>query len=191
MFIEAYCPGCEADEEQEVISQSHDLLVRCIQCGTVHHIPLEEKPGQISIKTIVSAGEASRICRIELSSNEECALGDHLVAECGEDCTGVEITGIEVGPRRVPRARAPEISTLWTRVIESVVVKISVHKGWETIPLLLECDGEQPFVVGEVHTVGRKKFRITHIKLRDGALLRKEGWKTVAQKIRRIYGTSL
>lgn len=191
MYIEAYCPGCEAEEEQEVISESHDLLVRCVQCGTVHHIPRREKPDHIPVKCIVSAGQESRTCRVELRPDEECSIGDHLVAECGEECTGVEVTGIETGPRRVLRAPAVEISTLWTRVIESVVVKISVHKGWETIPLLMECDGEQPFSVGDVYSVDRKRFRITHIKLRDGALLRKEGWRTVAQKIRRIYGTIL
>jgi uncharacterized Zn finger protein len=191
MFIEEYCPGCDADEEQEVLSESHDLLVRCVRCGQIHHVPRTATPGRVIVRSVVSAGQTSRICTVELGADEECRVGDHLVAECGEDCTGVEVTGIEAGPRRVPVAPAAEISTLWTRVIESVVVKISVHKGWETIPLIIECAGEEPFIVGEIYTVDRKKFRITHIKLRDGALLRKEGWTTVAQKIKRVYGTIL
>jgi uncharacterized Zn finger protein len=85
-------------------------------------------------------------------------------------------------------ARAADIETLWTRVIEKVVVKISVHDNWRTIPLYLRCEGEEPFIVNEIYTVGKVRFRISHIKLREGPILRKEGWKTVAHKITRIYG---
>jgi uncharacterized Zn finger protein len=88
----------------------------------------------------------------------------------------------------VKRAKAPDITTLWTRTIEQVVVKVSIHDGRKTIPAYLECDGEQPFVVGDVYTVAGKRFRISHLKLRDGPLMRKEGWKTVAHRIRRVYG---
>ena len=114
-----------------------------------------------------------------------------MVAECGDDAFGVEITAIESGEKRVNRAKAPEITTLWTRAIENVVVKISIHDGRKTIPVYMECDGEQPFVVGELYTVSGKRFRISHLKLRDGPLMRKEGWKTVAHRVKRIYGYRL
>ena len=55
----------------------------------------------------------------------------------------------------------------------------------------MECDGEQPFVVGEMYVVSGKRFRISHLSLRDGPLMRKEGWKTVAHRVRRIYGYRL
>jgi uncharacterized Zn finger protein len=83
------------------------------------------------------------------------------------------------------------ITSLWTRVIEQVVVKISVHDGRKTIPLYRECEGEDPFVVGDVNTVQGKRFKITQLKLRDGPLMRKEGWKTVAHRIKRVYGYRL
>jgi uncharacterized Zn finger protein len=91
----------------------------------------------------------------------------------------------------VQRARATAITSLWTRVIEQVVVKISVHDGKKTIPLYRECEGEDPFVVGEISTVQGKRFKITQLKLRDGPLMRKEGWKTVAHRIKRVYGYRL
>jgi uncharacterized Zn finger protein len=120
--------------------------------------------------------------------DDECSIDDRLVAECGDDAFGVEITGIETGERRVQRARAKAITSLWTRVIEQVVVKISVHDGRKTIPLYKECEGEDPFVVGDIYTVQGKRFKITQLKLRDGPLMRKEGWKTVAHRIKRVYG---
>jgi uncharacterized Zn finger protein len=191
MYIEAYCPECKEIAEHEVLNESHDLLVRCEQCNQVHRAPRRKSSPRISLKTIVSADQVSRICRVEIGAEEDCRIGDHLVCECGDECIAVEVTGIETGPRRVSHAKASDISALWTRVIEAVVVRISVHEGWETIPLMLQCSGEDPFIVGETYTVGKKRFRITHIKLREGVVLRKEGWKTVAQKIKRIYGTSL
>ena len=52
----------------------------------------------------------------------------------------------------------------------------------------MECEGEDEFVVGEKYVVDGKRFKLSHIKLRDGPLMRKEGWKTIAHKIKRIYG---
>ncbi|NLZ29568.1 MAG: hypothetical protein GX885_02280, partial [Methanomicrobiales archaeon] len=57
-----------------------------------------------------------------------------------------------------------------------------------TIPLYQTAEGEDEFVVGEVYTFGGRRIRISHIKLRDGPVIRKEGWKTVARRIKRIYG---
>ena len=95
------------------------------------------------------------------------------------------------GTRRVQRAKATDITTLWTRAIEQVVVKISIHDGRKTIPVYMECDGEQAFVVNEMYVASGKRFKISHLKLRDGPLMRKEGWKTVAHRIKRIYGIRL
>jgi uncharacterized Zn finger protein len=133
----------------------------------------------------------SMVCGIELAEDDECNVGDHLVAECGEEAFGVEVSSIECGEKRVNRAKAPDITTLWTRTIEQVVVKISIHDGRKTAPVYMECDGEQPFIVGEMYVASGKRFKVSHLKLRDGPLMRKEGWKTVAHRIKRIYGTRL
>ena len=93
------------------------------------------------IKTIVSREGTSLTGTIEFDPEDECFLDDHLVAECGDEAYGVEVTAIECGGRRLPRAKAKDITTLWTRTIDRVVVKISVHDGRKTIPLYLECEG--------------------------------------------------
>jgi len=143
------------------------------------------------IKTIVSREGTSRVCGIELAAEDECTITDHLVAECGDDAFGVEVTSIECGDKRPDRAKASDITALWTRAIEQVVVKISIHDGRKTIPVYMECDGESPFVVGDMYVASGKRFKISHLKLRDGPLMRKEGWKTVAHRIKRIYGVRL
>ena len=50
------------------------------------------------------------VCGIELLPDDECSLDDHIVAECGDESVGVEVTGIEIGNRRVNRARARDIT---------------------------------------------------------------------------------
>jgi uncharacterized Zn finger protein len=191
MFITLPCPECNDETEHEVIAESRDLLVRCTTCGHHQRVPKEREPQALMIKAIVSREGTSRVCGIELAAEDECSVDDHLVAECGDDVFGVEVTSIECGDKRPQRAKASEITALWTRAIEQVVVKISIHDGRKTIPVYMECDGESPFVVGEMYVVSGKRFKISHLKLRDGPLMRKEGWKAVAHRVKRIYGTRL
>jgi uncharacterized Zn finger protein len=188
MFITVYCPGCKDETEHEVVTISRDPLVRCTACGNHQRIKKEREPASLLIKAIVSKEGTSRVCGIELAAEDECSVDDHLVAECGEEAFGVEVTAIECGEKRKKRARAQEITTLWTRAIEQVVVKISIHDGKKTVPVYMECDGEQLFVVGEMYIVADKRFKVSHLKLREGPLMRKEGWKTVARRLKRVYG---
>jgi uncharacterized Zn finger protein len=148
MFITVPCPECNEETEHEIITESHDLLVRCTTCGHHQRIKREKEPQSILIKTIVSKEGTSLVCGIELAEDDECSVGDHLVAECGDEAFGVEVSSIECGEKRQNRAKAPDITTLWTRTIEQVVVKISIHDGRKTAPVYMEVDGEQPFVVG-------------------------------------------
>ncbi|MGB7789196.1 HVO_0476 family zinc finger protein [Methanoregula sp.] len=188
MFITAHCPVCKDETEHEVVAESRDMLVRCTSCGHHQRLPKEREPETLIVKAIVSKEGTSRVCGIEFAGEDECSVDDHLVAECGDDVFGVEVTAIECGDKRVKRAKAKDITTLWTRGIEQVVVKISIHDGRKTIPVYMECDGEQPFVVNDMYVVSGKRFRISHLKLRDGPLMRKEGWKTVAHRVKRVYG---
>jgi uncharacterized Zn finger protein len=188
MFITVLCPVCNDETEHEVISESRDRLVRCTACGHHHHIQKEKEQKPLVIKTIISREGSSLNGSIEFDPEDECFVDDHLVAEFGDDAYGVEVTAIECGGKRLSRAKVKDITTLWTRTIDRVIVKISVHDGRKTIPLYQECEGEDEFVVGEKYVVEGKRFKLSHLKLRDGPLMRKEGWKTVAHKIKRIYG---
>jgi uncharacterized Zn finger protein len=188
MFITVICPLCNDETEHEILAESRDLLVRCTACGNHHRIPRAKERGPLAVKTIVSREGSSMTCSIEFADDDTCSLDDHLVAECGDEAYGVEVTAIECGEKRVRRAKARDITTLWTRTIDRVIVKVSTHDGRKTTPLYMECDGEETFVVGNQYNAGNNRFTVSHLKLRDGPLMRKEGWKTVANRIKRIYG---
>ena len=187
-MISIVCPVCKEECEHQVLRDTAELVVQCSECGQVHRIPRPPEPEILTIKTIVSHETESTPCSVEMLDDEVVSLGDRIVAECGDEVFGVEVTGIEVGPKRVRKAAAREVTTLWTRGIEQVVVKASVHSGRTTIPLYQTAEGEDEFIVGEIYTFGGRRIRISHIKLRDGPVIRKEGWKTFARRIKRIYG---
>jgi len=193
MAITLVCPSCGEECDHLLVDDSRNPVVRCTLCGHTHRrIPPKEKvEEEIPVRAIVSHEGESRVCSVPLGPGEPVAVGDFLAAECGEEVFGVEVTSIEAGARRVKRVKARDVSTLWTRAIDQVVVRASVHKGWVTKPLSVACEGEEEFFVGEDWTFGTIPFRITHMKLRDGKVLRKEGQKAPARAIKRIYGNRI
>lgn len=187
MESEYLCPSCDEECTHTVLKEGKDLLVQCTNCGHIYHILPEKEPEPRVVKAIVSLEDESMIGTIELFEDEVVSVGDLLVAEVGDEAIGVEITGIEIGDKRRRRAPADVISTLWTRGVENVVVRVSVHDKEKTIPLSVSCDGEQDFIIGDVYQEGRLRYRVVQIKLRDGAVMRKDGWKAYARKIKRVY----
>jgi uncharacterized Zn finger protein len=190
MLIPLPCPGCGHETEHQILKEGAELLVECSGCSHVHRVRIPE-PTEIRVKAIVSDRDRSRVCEVELTDGEEVAVTDHLAALCAGDVAGVEVTAIESGGQRVMRAAAEEISTLWTRAIEQVVVKVSVHRGRTTEPLRISCTGDQEFTVGGIAAAGKTSFRISHMKLRNGRVVRSEGGKAAAREITRIYGYRL
>jgi len=188
MFILYSCPSCGGEEYTVLRKNNDEALVKCEECGHVYRFRLPGEPEMIPVKTIVSFEKESRTGITELEPDEICSVGEQRVAEIGEDIHGVEITGIETETRRVKRSKAEDITALWTRAIDTVAVRVSVHDRRKTVPIYVACDGEAEFSVGEQYTVKGMNFRITHIKLRNGSLMRKEGWRAFAKKIKRIYG---
>ncbi|WP_421908099.1 HVO_0476 family zinc finger protein [Methanolacinia petrolearia] len=191
MNSEFFCPSCGEETDHEILKEGSDLLVRCNICGNVRHEEKPKMPKELTIKTIVSGEGESQKGLVEMFEDEIVEIGDIIVAEVGDEPVGVEVTGIESGSRRLTKAKASDIETLWTRIVEKVVVRASVHAGWKTIPIYIETDGERDFAVDEVCNEEGLRFRITHIKLRSGSVMRKEGWKAYARKIKRIYGTKV
>ncbi|MDT8357791.1 MAG: HVO_0476 family zinc finger protein [Methanomicrobiaceae archaeon] len=185
------CPACGEKAEHEILRDREELLVRCPHCGHVYRTPSEQGSPVIACKAIVSREKESKVCTVELLKGEDCATGDLLVAICDGEPVGAEVTGIEVGERRVERAIAGEITTLWMRRIEDVLVYASVHDGRITIPLAERLPGEEDIEVGREYRWGQVRFRVDRIKLRSGSLIRKAGWKAYARKIKRVYGTKL
>lgn len=190
MHITLPCPSCGEECEHLLVDESRNPVVRCTICGHTHRgVPPKEK--EIQVRVILSQEGESQVCSVALESGEFVSLGDFLAAECGDEVSGVEVTSIESKGKRVKKARARDVSTLWTRAIDKVVVRASVHKGWVTSPVSVVTEGGEEFSVGESWTFGPLPFRITHMKLRNGKVLRKEGQRAPARSVKRIYGNRL
>jgi len=191
MHITIPCPSCGKRCDHEVVDDSRNPVVRCTTCGHTHRrVPAKEE-GEIAVRAIVSQEGESLVCSVTLEPAESVGTGDFLAAECGDEALGVEVTSIESRGKRVKRAKGKDVSTLWTRAIDQVVVRASVHKGWVTRPVSVVCDGGEEFAVGASWTFGPVPFRITHMKLRDGRVLRREGQSAPARSVKRIYGYRL
>lgn len=186
--IEAYCPACSCETAHEIVAGGRNPVGRCTECGDVHPLAPGREKRRILLRTIVSDGATSRPGVIAMEEGEICRVGDTFVAECGDEYTGVEVTSIETGETRPRRAKAEEVSTLWTRKVEEVPLRIAIHTGKTTTPLCVTVRGEDEFVVGETYNFGKKKFRISRIKIRNGGMIRKTGEKAEAKRIRRIFG---
>ncbi|MBN2733951.1 MAG: hypothetical protein JXQ82_03715 [Methanomicrobiaceae archaeon] len=188
MYAEFFCPSCNGLREHTILKETSDLLVECKKCHRVHHVEKIKEPAEIEVKTIISIEGESKRGIIELDEDEIVRVGDLLVAETDGDAVGVEVTSIESGDKRLGKASAADIDTLWTRMIDKVILKVSYHDDRKTIPLYLEYEGEDDIVIGDVYHCGNYSFRVTHIKLRNSSMMRKEGWKAYARKIKRVYG---
>jgi uncharacterized Zn finger protein len=193
MHITLVCPSCGEECDHLIVGESRNPVVRCTLCGHTHRRipPREREEEEIPVRAIVSREGESRVCSIPLGPTEPVAVGDFLAAECGEDVFGVEVTSIEARGRRVKRVKAGDASTVWTRAIDQVVVRASVHRGRVTRPVSVACEGDEEFAVGDSWTFGPLPFRISHMKLRDGKVLRREGQKAPARSVKRIYGYRL
>lgn len=187
-----YCQVCKNMTEHEVLASSHLLVIRCSECETTRKVTPPKEPVTIRVKAIVSKEDQSQVCYAEFYEDEMLSVNDRIIAECSEEeGTGVEVLSIEIGDKRVNTAKASEITTIWTRVIDTVIVRVSVHDGKTTIPLFVPCEGDEQFIVGELYKGGMKgsvRYRITHIKNRDGSIRKREGKYEPASKIKRIYG---
>lgn len=185
------CQVCDDVTEHQILGKGRNPVARCQVCGSVHPISPTETKRNVFVKAIVSMEATSRVCSVEMEPDEVCRIGDHFVAECGEEFFGVEVTAIESGDTRVRKAAVTEITALWTRKVEEVTVRIAVHDGRTTTSIQITVPGEEPFVVGEVYKSGQRRIRISRIKVRKGGILRNKGDRMEARRIKRIFAYPL
>lgn len=183
-----YCTACDQETPHQILNSSHTMVVQCSRCGAVHREIPEAEPEPVKIKTILSSGLDSRVCVAEFTEGEMIGLGDHIVVECGEEASGAEISGIETGQKRVSKALVSEVTTLWTRAIDLVSVRASVHDGYLTKALSSDAEGDDEFTVGKSVVFEGIRFTVSHIKLRNGAMISRDGRSARAYEIKRIYG---
>lgn len=186
MQTDAICPTCSPEHPVSHHILKKDL-VKCDTCETIHVISLPASQN-ISIKVVVSKHGTSAVQRIELLGQDEVAVGDEFIIDEGDELSVVQVMSIELSEsKRVGRANAESIKTIWAKAVDEVVVKISLQSGKHTEPLDLPAPGEREFVVGNIERFNKNYFKIKTIKVRDGALLRKTGESAKARYIKRIF----
>lgn len=115
------CPICGSDEIEILNSKqksskkkfTEEYLLKCEDCGHVFKdIVSLKKPKPYRL--IISEQDKSHKTTIELSPSDELKSGDVLLSDLGQ----VEVTSIEVGDKRVNKAKIEDIDTIWANSIE-------------------------------------------------------------------------
>ena len=186
-YIILDCPVCGEETDFAILKNPPEVVVQCVECGHTMRITLKE-PKSCMVKAIISHGSESIPAKIELIEGEMVRVGDFLVAEAGEETYNVEVLSIEENNARRDKMPAEKINTLWTRLVDLVIISASVNKGARTIPLYEQVDGETEYMVDSIATIAGKQFRVVRIKLRKGNMLMRKGKTAKAYEIKRIYG---
>jgi len=186
-YLVLSCPVCEMETDFEILKKPPQAVVRCTECGHTMHILLKE-PRMFYVKAIISHGSDSIIAKIELAEGEIISVGDYLVAEANDVTYNVEVLSIEADNARREKLLSEKITTLWTRLVDVVIISASVNKGATTMPLYETVDGEKDFEIGCITAVAGKQFRVKRIKLRNNHMLTRKGRKAKAYEIKRLFG---
>ena len=183
------CPVCEHETEHEILKGEAgtkgkeitiDGVVKCKECGHTRHKVIRES-NAIDVPVIVSWKTESNKTKISLYPEEWVHNGDEFIV----DGVRVKVTSIEQeGNKRVSSSKVEEIKTLWTRKHEKSLVKVSIHKGRNSVSKTLEVPPEEEFFIGDRLDIGRHQTVIHRIKTNEESLKR---GKAKAEDIVRIY----
>ncbi|WP_433626555.1 HVO_0476 family zinc finger protein [Halomicrococcus sp. NG-SE-24] len=199
--VAAACPSCSPDVEtvHEVLKPGGQTTVRCTECGHVHKTRIEE-PETTDTGVVVSQDGESFSAREEVPVGEELAVGEEFVLETEEAIMVVRITSLELdGDRRVEEATAEDVETIWTRAVDNVTVKVTLHPKEgsydDSRSIKVDVPGDYEFVVGETAELGDEEFAVDGILVADDAVgydidkLDRDGDDLVAKDVKRVYGT--
>ncbi|HJJ42477.1 MAG TPA: HVO_0476 family zinc finger protein, partial [Methanocorpusculum sp.] len=128
------CPVCGEETDFEILKYPPDAVVRCTECGHTMRTVLKE-PKVCRVRAVVSFEHDSEVGTIDLIEGDVISVGDYLAADIGDESYSVEVTSVEVGDARRNKVKAEKIDTLWTRLVDKVVIRASLNKGAVTIPL--------------------------------------------------------
>jgi uncharacterized Zn finger protein len=165
------CPSCGEEQLHDVLQAAGaqgDATVRCRECGRVHRALLQAaKP--VEVHVIVSHGGASTRIPVSLPGDEEIAAQDELIA--GERQVQVRALDRHDG-KRVRKALARDVATIWAVDWEEFTVKFSVNMGRKTISKKVQVSPQDAFSVGDELDLDRLRIAIHAIKTREGTLHR-------------------
>ena len=160
--------------------------MRCADCGTTHPIQ-KERERLANVRVIVNRDGLSQPYNVNLPAEDDLRVGGELlVDDQTKDVVLAEITSLETD-RRVEKATARVVKTVWARAVDNVTLKVSVYNNGVTRPLSTQASGKDVFERGEVLEMDGIRFQVIKIKLRG------EGFadRAEAKDIVRVWGREL
>jgi uncharacterized Zn finger protein len=156
-----------------------EATTKCGECGFVHNIHIAEE-APMTIPTVVSWKGGSEKITIDLLPSDEVCVGDEIQHD-----TILLVTAIDTKLRRVPAAKARDITTIWTKKFASVEVNFSIARGSRTVSASVDAHPDEEFEIGQITDVAGKKIVIHRIKTREALLFH---GVALARDIVRVYG---
>lgn len=193
------CPSCSDGEEtvHEVLKPGGQATVRCTECDHTHKAEIPEEETE-ELKIVVSQDGESFTTRMDVPADTYVEEGDEFVVDSPDALMQVRITGIETAPEtRVEEAAVESVEALWTRAVDNVTVKVSMHPNDgnrdHTESFSISVPGDYEFTVGEVAEFGDRKFAVEGVQIRENAptyrfdKLDHEGDMAYAKDVKRVY----
>ena len=168
------CPICGSDDIEILNSKQksskkklmEEYLLKCEDCGHVFKDVISLKKPK-PYRLIISEQDKSHRTIIELSPSDELKSGDVLLSELGQ----VEVTSIEVGDKRVNKAKVEDISTIWANSIEipaRIGFSVDLHGEVDSYKLDLERDFE--IAPGDVVKIDKHIVKVHVVKTQERKL---------------------
>ena len=182
------CPICGSDDIEIINSKqkttkkkyTEEYLLKCEECGHVFKDIISLKKPR-PYRLIISEQDQSHKTSIDLSPSDELKVGDVLLSEMGQ----VEVTGIEVGDKRVTKSKLEDVDTIWASSVEipaRIGFSVDLHGEVDSYKLDLERDFE--IAPGDVIKIDKHIVRVHVIKTQDRKLT--SGFAKAAV-IKRVY----
>jgi uncharacterized Zn finger protein len=189
--IHVRCPVCDSETLHKVLKGrvgknkqlTLECTIKCTECNQIHQTVITEKKF-IRVPVIISTEEQSNRNSVELHPEEELTIGQELIV----DEHNVMITSLEVSGVRKQHATAKDVTTLWTKRTEidgKIKIKISVHKGPNTLSHKIEVIPDEEFFIGDILRIARDNVAIYKIKTYNKVV---KYDSALARDIVRIYG---
>lgn len=185
--VETPCPACKAPQAHhvkkgEVVKSGAGVegTFTCRRCGHTHQ-GLVLIPLPVEVPLIVSRDAEAEPLAVQVLEEEEIRVGDEFEVE---DAL-VEVTSIEIGDtKRVRKAPAKQIKTLWGKDITEIKVAFGLNVGPETRAFETTFDPEETIGIGD-------KFDLDDMEVEAQKIITTSGRRThgrhSVREIRRVW----
>ena len=118
-------------------------------------------------RLIISEQDKSHKTTIDLSPSDNLKVGDTLLSDLGQ----VEVTGIEIGDRRVNKSKLEDVDTIWASSVEiptRIGFSVDLHGEVDSYKLDLERDFE--IAPGDIIKLDKHIVKVHVIKTQEKKL---------------------